>query len=145
MASRTARSIWAGPKLATSGLRPHAAPAAICWLVVMGGEMAERGARSGRLGIGVGGEHERETQLIEIFLVGECKILVEPLGREQFRRRSPMRATVEKFDPRAHKHLRRLGERDHAKPKGQAQAYLPFVEAHFPNGEYGRRHVNDTG
>src|SRR5262249_39166317 len=30
-ASRTARSIWAGPKLATSGLRPRAAPTTICW------------------------------------------------------------------------------------------------------------------
>ena len=110
----------------------------------MGGEMAERGARSGRIRIGVGGEPERETQLLEIFLVGECEILVEPLGREQLRRRSPTRATVEKFDSGAHEHLRRLGERDHAKPKGQAQAYLPFVEAHFSNREYGRRHVSDS-
>jgi hypothetical protein len=58
------------------------------------------------------------TQLLEIFLVGEREILVEPFGREQFRRRSPMRAAVGKFDPRAHEHLRRIGERDHAKPKG---------------------------
>jgi len=113
-------------------------------LVVMGGEMAKCGVRSRRFRIGVGGNHERETQLLEIFLVGEREILVEPLGREQFRRRSPVRATVGKFDPCAHEYLRRLGECDHAKPKGQAQAYLPFVEAHFSNREYGRRHVSDS-
>jgi hypothetical protein len=55
-----------------------------------------------------------------------------------------MRAAVGKFDPRAHEYLRRLGERDHAKPKGQAQAYLPFEEAHFSNGEHGRCHVSDS-
>src|SRR5262249_57929574 len=110
----------------------------------MGGEMAKRSARLVRLRIRVGGEHERKTQLLEIFLVGKRQILVEPLGCEQFRRRPPMRATVGKFDPRAHEYLRRLGERDHAKPKGQAQPYLPFVEAHFSNGKYGRRHVSDS-
>ena len=109
-------------------------------LVVVGGEMAERGARSGRrLRIGVDGEHEREAQLLEIVLVGEREILVEPLGREQLRRRSPMRAAVGKLDARAHEHLRRLRERDHAEPKRHAQAHLPFVEAHFSHGEYGRQ------
>jgi hypothetical protein len=51
-------------------------------------------------------------------------ILVEPLGHEQVRRRSPVRATVGKFDPRAHEYLRRLGERDHAKPKGKRAVAL---------------------
>src|SRR5262249_39614993 len=87
-------------------------------LIVMGGEMAKRGARSCWTRIGVRGKHERETKLLEIFLVGKRQILVEPLGRQQFRRRSPMRATVETFDPGAHEHLRRFDERDHAKPKG---------------------------
>src|SRR5262249_35312430 len=114
-------------------------------LFVMRGKMAERGARSRRTRIGVGGKHERKTQLFEIFLVGKREIFVEPLGRKQFRRRSPMRVTVGKFDTRAHEYLRRRGERHHAKPKGQAQPYLPFVEAHFSNGEYGRRHVSDSG
>ena len=109
--------------------------------VVMGGEMAERGARSGRLRIGGGGEHEREPQLLEIVLVGEREILVEPLGRQQLRRRSPMRAAVGKLDPHTHERLRRLGERDNAEPKGQAQAHFPFVEAHVSNVEEGCRHV----
>ena len=42
-ASRIARSICAGPKFATSGFRPRAAPARDL-LVMMGGEMAEGGA-----------------------------------------------------------------------------------------------------
>ena len=111
--------------------------------LVMGGEMAERGARSGRLRISGGGEHERKPQLLEIVLVGEREILVEPLGRQQLRRRSPMRAAIGKLDPHAHERLRRLGERDNAEPKGQSQAHSPFVEEHVSNGEEGCRHVDD--
>src|SRR5262249_29639674 len=125
------------------GVEPARGPGGIL-LFVRGGEWAKCGVRSRRFRIGVGGKHEREMQLLEILLVGERQILVEPLGHEQFRRRSPVRATVGKFDPRAHEYLRRLGERDHAKPKGQAQAYLPFVKAYFSNREYGRRHVSDS-
>ncbi len=103
--------------------------------------MAERGAWPGRLRIGIGGKHEREAQLLEVLLVGERQILVEPLGHEHFRRRAPMRAAVGKLDARAHEHLRRLGERDNAEPKGQAQAHRSFVEANVSNGEYRRHHV----
>ena len=113
-------------------------------LIIVGGEMAERGAWSGRIRIGIGGERERKAKLLEILLIGEREVLVEPLGHEHFRRRSPMRAAVGKLDACAHENLRRLGERDHAEPKGQAQAHLPFVEAHFSNGECGCGHVNNS-
>ena len=93
--------------------------------------------------IAIRGQREREPQLLEILLIGERKILVEPLGHEHFRRRSPMRVTVRKLDAGAHEYLRRLGECDHAEPKGQAQAHLPFVEAHFSNVECGGCHVSD--
>jgi hypothetical protein len=55
-----------------------------------------------------------------------------------------MRGAVWKLDARAHERLWRLGERNHAEPKGQAQTHLSFVEAHFANGEYRRRHVSDS-
>ena len=76
-------------------------------LVIVGGEMAERRTRFA-IQVRVGGNRERKPQLIEIFVVREREVLVEPFGRKQFGGGPPMRAAVGQLDAHAHKTLRRL-------------------------------------
>src|ERR1700738_1006228 len=51
----------------------------ICNLsLVVGGEMAKRGAWFNRVRVSSGGKSEREAQLLKICLVGQREILIEP-------------------------------------------------------------------
>jgi hypothetical protein len=107
---------------------------------VMRGEMAERRSCLG-VDIGAGGEPERQAQLLEIILVRQCHVLVEPFWRQQLGGATPLRTAVGKFDTRAHKALRRLGERHHTEPERHTQVDVSFVETNLANGEEGRIHV----
>ena len=114
----------------------------ICNLsLVVGGEMAKRGAWFNRVRVSSGGKSEREAQLLKICLVGQREILIEPFGHEHLRCRAPIRAAISKLDACAHEHLWRLGERDHTEPKWQAQVNVSLIEANVANRECGRRHV----
>ena len=113
--------------------------------LIMRGEMAEGGAVPALHRIGIGGEPQRETQLLEILLIGQREALVEPLRNQHLGRRAPLRAAIGKLDTRAYERLWRLGQRDHAEPERQAKAHRPLVQMHFSDGEYGRGHVGFTG
>ena len=111
-------------------------------VVIPAGEMSERRARPIGLQIGVGREPQRKSKLVEIVLVRQRQILVEPFGRQQFGGGAPMRLPAGQLDAGAHKTLRRLGKRNHAEAKRHAQAHGSLVKLHVADEELRRGHVD---
>jgi hypothetical protein len=84
------------------------------------------------------GNAERRAELVEVVLVAQGRVLVEPLGCEQFGR-SPFRPSpVLQPDPHARESLRRLGERDDSETKGHAQAHVALEELDRVDRQGGR-------
>ena len=109
-------------------------------LAVMRGEMAERRSCLA-VDIGAGREPKRQPQLVEIVLVRQRQVLVEPFRRQHLGGGAPLRTAVGKLDTNAHETLRRLGQRHHAEPERHSQVNVSFVEANLAHGEQGRRHA----
>ena len=82
-----------------------------------GGVVAARDVRLAR-------EAERQAELIEVLLVAERRVLVEPLGREHLGGRALGLAAVLEPDARAQERLGRRRERHHAEAKRHAEAHV---------------------
>jgi hypothetical protein len=77
----------------------------------------------------------RSAQLLEVLLVAERRVLVEPLRREQLGRRAFSFLSVLKNNSGSNERLRRLGQRDHAEAKGHAQLHRALEELDFLDGK----------
>ena len=109
-------------------------------LAVMRGEMAKRGSCLA-VDIGAGREPQRQPQLVEIILVRQRQVLVEPFRGEQFCGGAPLRSAVGKLDTNAHEALRRLGECHDAEPERHPQPDVSFVENNLAHAEQRRSHA----
>ena len=81
--------------------------------------------------IRIASERERESQLVEVLLIGEPRVLVEPFRRHELGGRARGFASVVEADARAHEGLRRGGERHDAEAKWQPEAHLALEEVYF--------------
>ncbi len=81
------------------------------------------------------GDAQRVAQLLEVVLVAERGVLVEPLRRHQLGRHALGLRAVVQADARAHEGLRRGGERDHAEAEGHAQLDVALEQLDRFDGE----------
>ena len=139
-ASKIARSTSAGPKLATSGGRP----AALRRLGVSRRRRCVQPESGGlpRRPVVPGGHGERPAQLVEIILVGQRRVLVEPLGRQDLGRPAGALTPVCQPDARPDEALRRLGQRHHAEAKRHAQHDGPLEKVDLDQVHEWRFHAH---
>ena len=116
-ASSSARSRSAGPKFST---RPTVGRG-----VAVRGVDAPGQIRVPRFPHGA-------AQLLEVVLVRERRVLVEPLRRQQLGGAALGLPAVLETNPDANEGLGRLGERDHAEAKGHAQPHVALEERDSP-------------
>ena len=90
--------------------------------------------------VGIPGQGERAAQLIEILLVRERGVLVEPLRHQQLGGGALGLAPVLEPDARAHERLRRARERRRAEAERQPQRDVALVERDFRHREARRAH-----
>src|SRR5207302_1269012 len=96
--------------------------------------VAERGVLAGGE-VGVARERERGAQLIDVLLVAERRVLVEPLGHQHFRRRARGLLAVLESDARAHESLRRRGERHDAEAERHPEPHVALEKGDLPDRE----------
>ena len=89
----------------------------------------------------VGGDAQRKPQLIEIVLVREREVLVEPFGRQQFGGRPPNANRHRAVRCERGRTLRRLRQRDHAEAERHPQAHVSLIKTHLTNDQPRRVHV----
>ncbi len=77
---------------------------------------------------------QRAAQLVEVLLVAERRVLVEPLRRQQFGRLTD-RARAVHIDLGADEDLRRLGEDVAAEAERNAKPDVPLEEAEFADAQ----------
>ena len=82
--------------------------AALDLRAVVAREVAERGVGARRRGSSRARDAERRAQLVEVVLVAERRVLVEPLRRQQLGGHALGLAAVGEPDAHAHEGLRRL-------------------------------------
>jgi hypothetical protein len=82
---------------------------------------------------------QRLAQLLEVVVVAERGVLVEPLRRHQLGRQALCLCAVGQPDARTHEGLRRGGERDHAEAKRHAQLDRALEQLDRFNSEQWRR------
>ena len=109
-------------------------------LAIMRGEMAERRSCLA-VDISACREPKRQPQLIEIVLVRQRQVLVEPFRRQQLGGAAPLRTAVGKLDPNPDKTLWRLGQRHHAEPERHPQMNVSLIETNLTDGAEGSGHA----
>ncbi len=93
---------------------------------IAGGEQTERGVRS-RTTIQTGGVPQGGAKLIEIVLVAQFQVLVEPLRCQHLCRHAPGLAPAVAANPDTDEGLRRLGQGHHAEAERHAQFDVALV------------------
>ena len=115
-------------------------------LPVGAGVEAERGCGA-CVGIEFGCDRQGPAQLLEVVLVGERQVLVEPFRRQHLRRHAPALAPVPGPDPNPGEGLRCRRQRHHAEAEGHPEDDVALVEAdlaEFDPRRLARRHFSDT-
>ena len=103
--------------------------------IVVAGEMAEGAVGRGVGQVGVAGQAQHVAQLVEVVVVAQGQVLVEPLGRHQLGRAAPGLAPIGQGQAHPRKGLRAFCERDHAKTKRQAQLHRPLVQGDLQDAQ----------
>src|ERR1700743_398803 len=83
--------------------------------------------------IGLTSQPQRLPQLIEIVVIAERQVLIEPFGGEQFGSSPFCFASRRRSNANAHESLRALGQRDDTEPERQAQFHRALVELNIQN------------
>src|SRR5262249_19891616 len=91
-------------------------------------------------GVGLARQGQRETKLVEVLLVGEGRVLVEPFGREHLGGGALGLAPVVEPDAGPQKGLRRRGERGGAEAKRHPELHVALVVPEGPDAKPRRCH-----
>jgi hypothetical protein len=81
------------------------------------------------------GDAQRVPQLLEVVVVAERRVLVEPLGRHQLGGHAVALGAVIQPYARPHEGLRRGGERDHAEAERHTQCDVALEQLDRFDGE----------
>ena len=103
--------------------------------IVVPRKVPEGGSRLRFGEIGSARQLQHAPQLVEVVLVGQRQVLVEPLGRHHLGGRAPFAPAIGELDARAGERLRAFGERHHAEAEGQPQHNRPLVQLDFADDE----------
>jgi hypothetical protein len=101
--------------------------------VVMPGEVAEGRGGTRVAQIGLARHQQHVTQLLEVVLVGQLQVLVEPLGRHHLGRGPPLALAALEFYASPRERLRALRERHDAEAERQAQHHGPLEQLDLAN------------